>query len=173
MIEIIPNWHPFLVHFTVALLGVSVVLFIAEPLVRKWPLHIQLVIVARWNLWMGALASIATVIAGFDAFNSIPHGSESQHLAMLDHRKWALGTATLFVVLAVWSFLLFIRGKKELKGVKNLVFVLLIIVAGMMLAVTGYKGADLVYRHGLGVIPLQGDITQGHNHSHDEEDHSP
>ena len=154
-IEIIPNWHPILVHFTIALLSVSVVLFLAESFVRKWPLHIQLVTVARWNLWLGSLAAIATVIAGFDAFNSVPHGSEAQHLAMLDHRKWALSTAGLFIVLAIWSFSSFLRSKADFSKAKNFVFVSLMAVAGLMLATTGYKGAELVYRHGLGVIPMQ------------------
>lgn len=165
-IEIIPNWHPILVHFTVALLSVSVALFLAESFVRKWPLHIQLVTVARWNLWLGALAAIATVIAGFYAFNSIPHSSEHQHLAMLDHRKWALSTAALFIVLAAWSLSASLRGKADFSKAKNFVFVSLMAVAGLMLATTGYKGAELVYRHGLGVIPMQAGMTAGHNHSH-------
>lgn len=170
-IEIIPNWHPILVHFTVALLSVSVALFLAESFVRKRPWHIQLVTVARWNLWLGALAAIATVIAGFDAFNSIPHSSEHQHLAMLDHRKWALSTAALFIVLAAWSLSVSLRGKADFSKAKNLVFVSLMTVAGMMLATTGYKGAELVYRHGLGVIPMQAGMTAGHNHSHGGEGH--
>ncbi len=165
-IEIIPNWHPILVHFTIALLSVSVVLFLAESFVRKWSLHIQLVTVARWNLWLGSLAAIATVIAGFDAFNSVAHGSEAQHLAMLDHRKWALSTAGLFIVLAIWSLSASLRGKADFRKSKNLVFVSLMAVAGLMLATTGYKGAELVYRHGLGVIPMQVGMTGGHNHSH-------
>ena len=165
-IEIIPNWHPILVHFTIALLSVSVVLFLAESFVRKWKLHIQLVTVARWNLWLGSLAAIATVIAGFDAFNSVAHGSEAQHLAMLDHRNWALSTAALFIVLAIWSLSSSLRGKADFRRSKNLVFVSLMAVAGLMLTATGYKGAELVYRHGLGVIPMQVGMTAGHNHSH-------
>ncbi len=170
-IEIIPNWHPILVHFTIALLSVSVVLFLAESFVRKWSLHIQLVTVARWNLWLGSLAAIATVIAGFDAFNSVAHGSEAQHLAMLDHRKWALSTAGLFIVLAIWSLSASLRGKADFRKSKNLVFVSLMAVAGLMLATTGYKGAELVYRHGLGVIPMQVGMTGGHNHSHGGAEH--
>lgn len=164
--EIIPNWHPILVHFTVALLSVSVVLFLAESFVRHWPLHIQLVTVARWNLWLGALAAIATVIAGFDAFNSIPHSSEHQHLAMLDHRKWALSTAALFILLAAWSLSASLRGKADFRQSKNFIFVTLMTVAGLMLSITGYKGAELVYRHGLGVIPMQAGMAAGHNHDH-------
>lgn len=170
-IEIIPNWHPILVHFTIALLSVSVVLFLAESFVRKSPLHIQLVTVARWNLWLGSLAAIATVIAGFDAFNSVPHGSEAQHLAMIDHRKWALSTAGLFLILAVWSLAASLRGKADFRKSKNLVFVFLMTVAGLMLATTGYKGAELVYRHGLGVIPMQVGMAAGHNHSHGGAEH--
>lgn len=170
-IEIIPNWHPILVHFTVALLSVSVALFLAESFVRKWKLHIQLVTVARWNLWLGSLAAIATVIAGFDAFNSIPHSSEHQHLAMLDHRKWALSTAALFVMLAAWSLSASLRGKADFSKAKNFVFVSLMVVAGLMLSITGYKGAELVYRHGLGVIPMQMGMAAGHNHSHGSEGH--
>lgn len=170
-IEIIPNWHPILVHFTIALLSVSVALFLAESFVRKWKLHIQLVTVARWNLWLGSLAAIATVIAGFDAFNSVPHGSEAQHLAMLDHRKWALSTAALFIALAAWSLSASLRGKADFRKSKNLVFVALMTVAGLMLATTGYKGAELVYRHGLGVIPMEVGMTAGHNHSHEGAGH--
>lgn len=165
-IEIIPNWHPILVHFTIALLSISVLLFLAESFVRKWSLHIHLVTVARWNLWLGSLAAIATVIAGFDAFNSVAHGSEAQHLAMLDHHKWALGTAGLFILLAAWSLSASLRGKADFTKSKNLIFVTLMAVAGLMLATTGYKGAELVYRHGLGVIPMQVGMTAGHNHSH-------
>lgn len=41
-----------------------------------------------------------------------------------------------------------------------------------MLATTGYKGAELVYRHGLGVIPMQMGMTGGHHHSHGGHEHT-
>lgn len=158
--EIIPNWHPMLVHFTVALLSVSALLYLAG-LVLKKP---NLLVVARWNLWIGALATILTVIAGFDAYNSIPHDGPL-HAAMTDHKKWALVTASIFGVLALWALFKH-RGAKTV----NVVFVGLILVASGLLAVTGYKGGEVVYRHGGGVMrmpEISGDGGHG-SHAHGE-----
>jgi len=52
-IEIIPNWHPLLVHFTIALFSVSALLYLAGLLLNKS----NLLIVAKWNLWIGAFAT--------------------------------------------------------------------------------------------------------------------
>ncbi|MAZ76755.1 MAG: hypothetical protein CMH31_05575 [Micavibrio sp.] len=159
-IEIIPNWHPVLVHFTVALFTVSALLYLAG-LVLKKP---NLLIVARWNLWIGALATILTIIAGFDAYNSIPHDGPL-HVAMTDHKNWALVTAPIFGALALWALFKH-RGAKTV----SVVFVGLILVASGLLAVTGYKGGEVVYRHGGGVMRLpeiSGDGGHG-SHSHGE-----
>jgi uncharacterized membrane protein len=45
MIEIIPNWHPILVHFTIALLAIATLLFVVSAVAgrgrampgSKWP----------------------------------------------------------------------------------------------------------------------------------------
>ncbi len=159
-IEIIPNWHPILVHFTVALFSISALLYLAG-LVLKKP---NLLIVARWNLWIGALATILTVIAGFDAYNSIPHDGPL-HAAMTDHKKWALVTASIFGVLALWALFKH-RGAKTV----GVAFVGLILLASGLLAVTGYKGGEVVYRHGGGVMrmpEISGDGGHG-SHAHGE-----
>ncbi len=158
--EIIPNWHPMLVHFTVALLSVSALLYLAG-LVLKKP---NLLVVARWNLWIGALATILTVIAGFDAYNSILHDGPL-HAAMTDHKKWALVTASIFGGLALWALFKH-RGAKSV----GVVFVGLILLASGLLAVTGYKGGEVVYRHGGGVMrmpEISGDGGHG-SHAHGE-----
>ena len=49
MIEIIPNWHPILVHFTIGLLAISTALYAAGYALKKE----NLLIAARWNLWLG------------------------------------------------------------------------------------------------------------------------
>lgn len=161
MVEIIPNWHPLLVHFTIALFTVSALLYLAGLILKKS----NLLVVARWNLWIGALATILTVIAGFDAYNSIPHDGPL-HAAMTDHKNWALVTASIFGVLALWALFKH-RGAKTV----NVTFVILIVVASGLLAVTGYKGGEVVYRYGGGVMrmpEISGDGGHG-SHSHGEE----
>ncbi|MCC6597549.1 MAG: DUF2231 domain-containing protein [Alphaproteobacteria bacterium] len=155
--EIIPNWHPIFVHFTVGLLSLSAALYLAGAALKK-P---HLLLVARWNLWIGAIITIGTVLAGLDAYNSVTHDALS-HAAMTNHKKWALTTASVFMALAAWSFLKH-RGAEK----THPVFVGLILVAGGMLMITGFKGGEVVYRHGTGVMRMP--MIQGghgsHNHS--------
>lgn len=60
MIEVIPNWHPVAVHFTVALLITASVLFAAGTLFRKAASGGALTAAARWNLAIGAAVTVAT-----------------------------------------------------------------------------------------------------------------
>ncbi|MBL4885747.1 MAG: hypothetical protein JKY95_14600, partial [Planctomycetaceae bacterium] len=78
-IEIIPNWHPIFVHFTVGLLSISALFYLAGLVLRK-PTFL---IVARWNLWVGGAITVATVLAGFYAYGTVAHDALS-HAAMTD-----------------------------------------------------------------------------------------
>ena len=156
--EIIPNWHPLFVHFTVGLLSISALLFLAG-LVLKKP---NLLLAARWNLWIGAGITVGTVIAGLDAYNSVAHDAAS-HAAMTNHKQWALVTAGVFMALAAWSLWKH-RGAKTVHPV----FVVAILLASGLLAITGFKGGEVVYRHGTGVMRtpmVQGDGGHG-SHEH-------
>ena len=102
MIEIIPNWHPVFVHFTVALLSLAVGFHVICPLLPDGIIKQQFNILARWNLWLGTGFGIVTAIAGWFVYNSVIHEAPS-HAAMTVHRNWALVTLTLFIVLAGWS----------------------------------------------------------------------
>lgn len=62
-------------------------------------LRLQWETVARWNLWFGTLITLVVVAAGFYAFNTVRH-DEPSHLAMQEHRSWALLTVAWFLVLA-------------------------------------------------------------------------
>lgn len=169
MIEIIPNWHPVFAHFTVGLLSISSLLFVVgvlAPATAAW--KEKCLIVARWNLWMGAIITIGTVLAGWQAYNTVAHDGPS-HAAMTDHRNWALVTATLFMALGLWAF---ISRKTQQMGA---IFILLIIVAAGLLATTGFKGGEAVYRYGLGVLSLP-EVSRdgGHgSHDHSDEGHGP
>lgn len=163
MIEIIPNWHPIFVHFAIGLLSISALFHVVAAINNKSTSYYQFESVANWNLWLGALLALATITSGWFAYNSVDHDTPS-HLAMTDHRNWALGTTGLFVVLAIWSFQ---RARKSIPI--GWAFAILMLVASGLLATTGWKGGELVYRHGLGVMSLPD--KKEHDHaSHDHGD---
>lgn len=166
MLEIIPNWHPIFVHFTVALFSLAVGLFVVTRFVKP-PLQEQWLIVARWTLWFGAGFTVVTALTGLYAFNTVDHDTPS-HVAMTEHRDWAMATITLFMTLAIWSFIR-VRRQQAL----GTVFVVAMAVAGGALASTAWHGGEAVYRYGLGVKSLPKSEGKGHSHEHaDGEGHS-
>lgn len=170
MIEILPNWHPAFVHFTVALLSISTLLFVAVRLGRDrgWAGHAKTA--AYWNLWLGAALTVLTVLAGVYAYNTVQHDTPS-HAAMTDHRNWALATAIIFWGLALWA-----ARTKRAGGDIGTGFLAILVVATGLLGVTGWKGGEVVYRYGLGVMSLPevsadssgADTGDGHDHDHGE-----
>ena len=161
MVEIIPNWHPIFVHFTVALLSVAAVLKMGTLVIKNQGLREQWRTVARWNLWIGAGFIVLTVITGLIAYNTVAHDTPS-HLAMTEHRNWALATSVLFLVIAVWSIMQMRAGKTA-----HNVLVLALVIATGMLATTAWHGGELVYRYGLGVMSLP--KVESHNHAKGED----
>ena len=170
MIEIIPNWHPILVHFTVALLSISVILHLAVLVADKASWRRAALTVARWNLGLGIAFAALTLASGFYAYLTVAH-DEPAHLAMIDHRNWALATVAVFALLGLWHWMRH-RGDAAVK--KR--FATLMVVGGLLLTVTAWKGGDLVYGHGLGVRSLPEVSGEGHGSAtgedHDQEDAS-
>lgn len=158
MPEIIPNWHPLFVHFTVALLALSVGLYVVVPFVPQ-PLKTQWKIVACWTLWFGTGFSIVTGLTGLYAYNTVVHDTPS-HAAMTDHRNWAIATITLFVAMTVWS-LVHLQRKKVLGSL----FIAGMVAAGGVLASTAWRGGEVVYRYGLGVRSLPQAEGEAHEHA--------
>jgi uncharacterized membrane protein len=162
MIEIIPNWHPIFVHFTLGLLTTAAVLFLIAALTRS-P---QATLVARWNLWIGTVFAVITVMAGFQAYYTVEHDAFS-HAAMTIHLKWAWATLALFAIAAALAW----RERRRIQGAGPVLSVVLL-AAVIALLVTGYLGGENVYRHGLGVMRLPQAEGPGHGHSHGGSGHA-
>ncbi|MCC5811408.1 MAG: DUF2231 domain-containing protein [Ectothiorhodospiraceae bacterium] len=166
MPEIIPNWHPIFVHFTIGLLGAASLLYAVWLVLRGHPRAGELRLVARATLYLGVLFTVGTLLSGWYAYTTVPHDAAS-HQVMTVHRNWGLFTAALFAVLAVMVYLLRRKGGGESRGVA------LVVLLGIVpLAVTGYYGGELVYRHGVGVMSLpdtDGHTHGDHDHSHDDD----
>ncbi|MBN8829024.1 MAG: DUF2231 domain-containing protein [Sphingobacteriia bacterium] len=159
MPEIIPNWHPVFVHFTIALFSVSTLLFILANFANLTYKE-KLLNAAYINLWVGCLFTFGTIAMGFYAYNTVAH-DEPSHAAMTDHKNWALVTAIFFLILTIWSVKLYKKDDKL-----NKLFMISLIVATTLLSVTGFKGGEAVYRYGLGVMSLPN--TDSHKHNANE-----
>ena len=152
--EIIPNWHPVFVHFTIGLLLMAAVLYLFAWAPQPWGRWALLG--SRINVVLGILFAFATVGAGFLAFNSVVHDDPS-HAAMKDHRNWALGAAALWALVGSWEIWRASRGRPHSAAVA-----VSVLVAAALLGVAGSKGGELVFRHGLGVQSLPNTDTHEH-----------
>lgn len=164
MIEIIPNWHPLFVHFTVSLLTTSVVFYLlafTTKYLKAIPLTIvsEFEIVGRWCLWVGAIITIFTVAAGFYAYYTVKHDVTS-HVVMTTHRNWALPTASAIFLAAIWSAWRYYKNK----GLTIIFIGALLVLQGLLL-ITAWFGAELVFRYGIGVISLPQPEELIHHHN--------
>lgn len=172
MIEIIPNWHPLFVHFPIAFATAAVFFVLIGKLFKVKPWATQCLIFGRWMLWAAALFTCIAAVFGWFAYNSVKH-DEAGHLAMTLHRNWALGAlGTLLLLVA-----LALRTKRTTPSYG---FLLLMLVAWLLVTSTAWRGGELVYRHGLGVMALpevadeqdssaphdDGEHEQPHQHDH-------
>ncbi len=171
MIEIIPNWHPIFVHFTVALVTISGVFFILAKLIGDKKVGDELLASARWSLWAGGIFAIVTVAAGFFAYYSVGHDTLS-HLKMTAHRNWALVTLVAALTCVGWSLIHYWRNTKP-----TLFFIVAMLAVLILVATTGWRGGELVYRYGIGVmsLPQSSEIEHQHNHGEmlEESSHHP
>lgn len=148
MIEIIPNFHPAFVHFPIAFVTAALAFTAIGTLFRRWPYAAQCLVTGRWMLWGAALSALIAAAFGWFAFNSVAH-DEVSHAAMILHRNWALGALTALLALAAWDVWRWRSGKTPPPG-----FLVLLVVAWLLVMSTAWHGAELVYRHGLGVMAL-------------------
>lgn len=161
MIEIIPNWHPVFVHFTIGLLLTAALLFLAGYFMRNRMAGRHATVAARWNLGIGAVVAVLTVATGLQAYYTLAHDTPA-HEAMTIHLSWALATLALFLVAAGLAW----RDRQRTAGAGTPLSVVLF-AGAVSLAVTGYLGAENVYRHGLGVMRLPETSGPGHGHPQD------
>lgn len=153
-----PNIHPILVHFSFAL-GVSAAfayLVAAFAVAARW--RKTLIPAADWMLAFAAVAIIATVAAGFQAYYTVAHDGPS-HAAMTTHRNWAVPSALFLLALAGWRYM-------SLRKPPTGVFVGLMAIAAVCLTTTAWWGGTIVYKYGLGVQSLPEVTGDGHDHDH-------
>ncbi len=165
MFEIIPNWHPIFVNFTVALFLVAALLYSVALLAPNAPWRNSCLGTAHWNLALAAGFELITDGTGLNAYYSVAHDGPS-HAAMTDHRNWALVTAGGIVAMGLWQWM-----RRRSDSQPHWILAVALVLAGGLLTVTAWKGAELVFRYGLGVMALVEAEEPGHSHEHGDDDH--
>ncbi|MEO5574477.1 MAG: DUF2231 domain-containing protein [Gammaproteobacteria bacterium] len=145
---ILPNWHPIFVHFTVALLSVTAIFHVLAVFMRPSIWRDEFTILARWTLWLGAGITVITVIFGFWAYNTVEHDDPS-HAAMKIHRNWAIATFAFYLLLAAWSV-----WRHHIGRPIRPFLVILVLIGSGLLGYTAWRGGEVVYRYGIGVMAL-------------------
>lgn len=156
--QIIPNYHPAVVHFPIALTIIAFLLSLAAYARPSHPSAAQLAAAGHFTLWLAAIGAAAAVLFGWLAFNSVNH-DDAGHAAMLLHRSWAIPTALGLIFLAGWD-----AWKYRVNELISVPMLFLLFLLSQAIAVTGWLGGEVVYRHGIGVLSLPASEGAGHSH---------
>ena len=159
--QIIPNFHPIVVHYPIALTIIALLLSIASHARRSHPISGQLAAAGHFVLWLAAIGAVTAVFFGWLAYNSISNHDDAGHAAMLLHRSWAVPTAIGLLLLASWD-----AWKYRVNELISVPMLILLLLLSQAIAVTGWLGGELVYRHGIGVLSMPSSGT-GHAHHGD------
>ncbi|MCC5905738.1 MAG: hypothetical protein JJU13_06015 [Balneolaceae bacterium] len=141
----IPNIHPFIVHFPIALLVLAVLFDAARLFFRQqdWLEKATLALYAT-----GSLGLIASFWSGRQAVDTVSVTGNAVPV-VTSHEDWALYTLIYFLV---FTGIRFVTWWKQLeKGFVLPVLIVFAIGGTGMLWHTGELGAKLVYKHGVAV----------------------
>ena len=154
----IPNVHPIVVHFPIALLLTSGALLVLGILTKKE----FFVNCGTCNLVLGAFSTIFAVLTGLLAASSVSH-PEGVHSTMMWHRNIMISVLTVSLVLAFWVY----KNREQIfllrvKLITGLVVMLSLLIVGSDL------GGQMVFKHGVGTVLLH-DKEKSHSHEHGEQ----
>ncbi|HTY58490.1 MAG TPA: DUF2231 domain-containing protein [Bacteroidota bacterium] len=137
-----PNLHPFLVHFPVALLSLSVLCECAALLFKREDLSA----VGWWTQLAGTIGLAAAAGTGIMAGDSV-RLPEAGKATLEMHQEIAFVASTVFAVLLFWRIA---SGTKRPPG-RDTVFILLFAAGVAAIWAGAWYGGELVYIFGAGV----------------------
>jgi uncharacterized membrane protein len=145
-IQELPNIHPMLVHFPIALLCGFLAMELLGAITDKDSIRNA----ATWMLYLGTAGAIITVISGYSAAGGVEHG-KVVHELMSCHATTGVIIAVLAVILSVWRLTVGGRFSSFWRTVHFAVGI--VMVAAIFFGAD--KGGLMVFKHGVGVQTTQ------------------
>ena len=144
--QILPGWHPIVVHFAVALSVTGAFTLLAARYARGRQLVRNAAVAGTFNLGLSAVFCVLAITTGIGAVWDL-HLAGAARAAVSVHVIWAFFTTLGVLLLAVWR----VFGAETEERPSGL-FVAVMLAAIAAVTVTAYLGAENVYRHGIGVL---------------------
>ncbi len=164
------NNHPMFVHYPLVVLPLALVFQAWGALSRRE----DLVRVARWLLYVGAVAALAAAGTGLLAEESVEH-PEAAHEVIELHETLMLTTAGLAAGLAVLAAIF----RKKSSRLIELVLLVGLLATTIVMTIGADRGGQLVYEFDVGTkpqpapaaapapgAPAQNPAEHKHNHRH-------
>ena len=149
--ESVPNLHPLLVHYPIALFLAALVFDVSCLMLRRL-VWLDRAAVALYGL--GILGAGAAVVAGKLAAVQVEGVSTEVEQLIANHGDWAFATIVAFIGIAILRVEVAWRDRQKLvlslSRLRLLAFVLAL-GGQWLLFETADRGAGLVYRHGVAV----------------------
>ena len=159
--QILPNLHPIAVHFPIVLILIAFIFSLTAFTLRQHALAAHLAASGRFSLWLASISAVIAALLGWLVFNSVNH-DDAGHAAMLLHRAWAIPTASGIVLLAAWDI-----WKNRATDIMSIPELILLFLLSTSIAVTGWLGGEVVYRHGIGVLSMPAMEATGNGKKHE------
>lgn len=145
MIQLVPGWHPLIVHFPLALIATGAVCLSMARMLPARGNAGTLAIVGTWTLGFGTAGLFLALGSGLAAVIDLKVGIAA-HRAISAHVKSAILTTVLVLLAAIWRCVAVAQESRP-----SWAFLVVLWVATSSLVVTGYRGGQNVYRYGVGV----------------------
>ena len=156
-----PNIHPLIVHFPISLFTV----FLFTEFINFFINNERLESAASYVLYLGTLAAVATVLAGFRAASTVTH-TDAVHTIMESHEAFGVTVLVMGVVLSIWRLM---RGKK-FSPIERIIHLIAAFAIVIVLSLGADLGGLMVYKYGVGVkaVKVHGHHVHSHGINHDE-----
>lgn len=99
--NLLPGWHPMMVHFPVALTLTAGLFLIGARVVRSAALAATFATVGTWNLCLAAVAALFALATGLAGVLDLHVGAAARAAVSL-HMKWAMFTSLALLLVCVW-----------------------------------------------------------------------
>ncbi|MGH7935083.1 MAG: DUF2231 domain-containing protein [Candidatus Binataceae bacterium] len=139
--QVLQNVHPLIVHYPIALLTASVLLYFLAWIARResWAWA------ALWMLGLGTLAAVVAVVTGLSAAEGVMIAPSVREHVLYYHKRYMISVLVLSVILCVWA--LWARPMPR-RGRLGFLFLLLVLVA--MIGKGADYGGWMVYGYNAG-----------------------